>query len=107
MSQQNRRLLDELQQARPTSLRNPFKRDGRMPGLPVSPDQVDLTWKFKLTSIGIDSKGRYANIDRKVVHKGDVFNGMVVTEVGKDRVDLASDSQKVFIAFRVKAPPKP
>jgi len=107
MSQQNRRLLDELQQARPTSLRNPFKRDGRTPEASVSPDQVDLTWKFKLTSIGIDSKGRYASIDRKVVHKGDVFNGMVVTEVAKDRVDLSSDSQKVFIAFRVKTPPKP
>jgi hypothetical protein len=107
MSQQNRRLLDELQKPVPTAMRNPFKRDGRTPEASVSPDQMDLTWKFKLTSIGIDSKGRYANIDRKVVHKGDVFNGMVVTEVGQNRVELTSDTQKVFIAFRVKTPPKP
>ncbi|MEW6667840.1 MAG: hypothetical protein AB1512_21735 [Thermodesulfobacteriota bacterium] len=106
MSQQNRRLLDALQKAGPASLRNPFKRDGRTEP-PVSPDRVDLTWKFRLTSIGIDSKGRYANIDRKLVHKGDVFNGMVVTEVAKDRVDLSSDGQKAFVAFRVKTPPRP
>jgi hypothetical protein len=55
----------------------------------------------------VDSKGRYANIDRKVVYKGDPFSGMVVTEVGNDRVELRSDSQKVFIGFRVKTPPAP
>lgn len=107
MSQQNRRLLDEIQNAAPSHVRNPFKRDGRTPEASPSPDQVDLTWKFKLTSIGVDSKGRYANIDRKLVYKGDVFNGMVVTEVAKDRIELRSDTQKVFIAFRVKTPPKP
>lgn len=107
MSRQNRRLLDEIQKAVPTPVRNPFRRDGRTPETLVSPDQVDLTWKFKLTSIGVDSKGRYANLDRKAVYKGDVFSGMVVTEVGKDRVELISDTQKLFIAFRVKKPLKP
>ncbi|MBN1104121.1 MAG: type II secretion system protein M [Deltaproteobacteria bacterium] len=107
MSLQNRCLLDELQKPVPAVMRNPFKRDGRTSKASGLPDQMDLTWKFKLTSIGVDPKGRYATIDRKVVHKGDVFNGMVVTEVGADRVELKSDTQKVVIAFRIKAPRKP
>jgi hypothetical protein len=107
MSQRNRGLLDELQNTPPPSLRNPFKRHGLAREALGSPDQVDLTWKFKLTSTGVDSKGRYAIIDRKVVYQGDGFNGMIVTEVTRDRVVLGSDEQKVFIAFRSKTPPKP
>jgi hypothetical protein len=107
MSPENKGQLDDFEKVARLPVRNPFKKGGGADEGLTTPDRLDLTWKFKLTGIGVDRTGRYAHIDHKNVYKGDIFNGMRVTDVGKDRVELETDARKFFIAFRFKKPAGP
>lgn len=104
MSQENRQVLSDFRKSMGLPLRNPFKKDAGSTEMAGSLDQIDLTWKFKLTGTGMDRGGGYANIDHKHYYKDDIFNGMRVTRIEKDRVELESDTQKFFMTFRRKKP---
>lgn len=104
MSEANKILLDNFDKASKESFRNPFLRDPGAMQAVEQPDVIDLTWKFKLSGIGEDHRGRYANIDHKTYYKNNEFNGMKIFEIQKDRVELLSGSQKFSISFRYKKP---
>ena len=84
--------------------RNPFQR------LDKSEDRtlVDLTWVYKLTSIGTDAGKRYATIDRKDYSSGDTIEGTkrVITAIERREVFLSEDltfgKQPYVMRFRTK-----
>lgn len=104
MSDANKTALDNFEKASKESFRNPFLRDPGAMQAVEQPDVIDLTWKFKLSGIGEDHKGRYANIDHKTYYKNNEFNNMKVTKIHNNRVELLSGAQKYIIGFRYKKP---
>ena len=99
MSEDNLQTINEFEKKYTGITRDPFRK-GMGPDEIAGPsDIIDLTWEFKLTGIGFD-KGKFANIDHKNYRKGDTFNGMRITGIHRDRVDLQSGPMKFFIFFR-------
>ena len=65
---------------------------------------VDLTDRFKLSSTGKTAKGRYASIEGVTYYLGDEFEGMILTNIQRDRVFLKEKNgwQRFKIVFRYK-----
>ena len=88
----------------PVRQKEPVKKVEKI--LPPSESQtmVDLTNKFKLTSTGTSANGRYASIDGITYYLGDEFEGMILTNIQRDRVFLKEKKgwQQYKIVFRYK-----
>ncbi|MFH1491194.1 MAG: hypothetical protein ABII06_19985 [Pseudomonadota bacterium] len=104
MSEKNQNVLEAFQKAYGNPFRNPFQRDPGANQSTALPDVIDLTYKFKLSGIGLDARGKYAMIDHKNYHKDQTFNDMTVVAIQKDRVELKAGSQNYVIGFRYKRP---
>ena len=74
----------------------------RTPQKPV--DIIDLTDRYRLTSTGVVDKRKYATIDRQDFFKGDIFKGMLIVDIEKDRVYLMGEKsrQRYVIVFRYR-----
>lgn len=72
------------------------------PDAPLPQDKVmDLTSRYRLSSIGEVNQKKYATLDRKDYSVGDEFMGMVITAIERDRVHLKgkADGQRYVIRF--------
>ncbi|MBW1799181.1 MAG: hypothetical protein JRJ85_00495 [Deltaproteobacteria bacterium] len=67
-------------------------------------DIIDLTDRYRLTSTGAVDKRKYATIDRQDYFKGDIFKGMLIVDIKKDRVYLMGEKskQRYVIVFRYR-----
>ena len=74
--------------------RNPFQRFAfDTKERKVNPN-IDLTWIYRLSSIGKDNiKGHYATIDKIDYYKDDKLGNKQITEIQADRVILSEDTQ--------------
>ena len=102
MSNNNRQVINTFEQKYAQTTRDPFQKDTSAQETTGPSDVIDLTWEFKLTGTGFD-KAKYAHIERKNYHEGDIFKGMRIVGIHKDRVELESGSQKYIIGFRKRA----
>ncbi len=103
MSAEEKASFKSFQGQFPPQIRDPFKK--RIikidPNVKHIPKPINLTYKCKLTGIGVD-KDRYATIDHKNYYVGDIFQGKKIVRIQNDRVDLVSGNKKYFVTFRFK-----
>lgn len=70
----------------------------------INLELIDLTNQYKLSSTGDTNGRKYATIEKNSYHIGDAFNGMIITGIKKDRVNLKgeNDVRNYVIIFRYK-----
>lgn len=107
-SLENEHIKEITQQINKPNLRNPFKAYV-VEGLKPPEQLVDLTWKYKLTSIGMYQGVKEATIDQKVVHVGNAFpdnTKRIVQLIEDDRVYFIENKswgkEYSVIEFRIK-----
>ncbi|MFC1825137.1 hypothetical protein ACFL9T_20685, partial [Thermodesulfobacteriota bacterium] len=96
MSENNLQNLKDFHMKHAKTIRDPFIKSSGPHDAPNSPDEIDLTWEYKLTGIGFD-KHPYANIDHKNYHLGEELKGMRIIRIHKDRIELQLGDQKFKI----------
>jgi hypothetical protein len=72
---------------------------------PDRPNRLnDLTDRYRLTSTGKANNRKYATIDRRDYRIGEGFEGLVITDIEKDRVYLRKKqgTQRYVIIFRYR-----
>ncbi|MFC1825141.1 hypothetical protein ACFL9T_20705 [Thermodesulfobacteriota bacterium] len=74
------------------------------PPLSRNAKMIDLTNRYRLSSTGEIEDRKYATIERRDYQINDEFKGMIITDIGRDRVQLKAkeNGQKFVIIFRYK-----
>lgn len=64
--------------------------------------RIDLSQKYKVTGVSkFGNRNHYVLIDGKILTKGDVLEGMVITEITPTQVDLEKDGMKYKIDYNL------
>lgn len=87
--------------------RDPFQRFAYDANLKRVRPSIDLTWIYKLGSLGTGQDGKqYVTIDRKQYRIGDKLDGRTIEDILDDRVDFFKETSegklKYSLSFRKK-----
>ncbi|MGB0684178.1 MAG: hypothetical protein ACPGOV_15845 [Magnetovibrionaceae bacterium] len=81
--------------------RNPFQRLVNLGDGQKERREIDLTWIYKLSGIGRVGDNLIATIDSRDYQEGDTLQGMTITDIQSDRIELEKDTDNGLQRYRL------